>query len=94
MAEQYYNNQDFGKYNFLFHNCSDYTDAILDVADVQGRNSQLMVEGDSLISVPTIRVLEASLWKVVDDKISEAKKIVGEAVEFAKDMWNEIPFFN
>lgn len=60
---------DFGKYNFLFNNCSDYTDEILDVADVDGLFSQIMIGGDSIISVPAIRELETSLWKYIDSGI-------------------------
>ena len=59
--------KNFGRYNFLFNNCSDYTDAILDVAKIDGYFSQSFVDGDSLISIPAVREWEASLWDNLDN---------------------------
>ena len=78
------NNKDFGKYNFLFNNCSDYTDAILDVAQINGHFSQGFVDGDSPISVPAIREWEASLWDDVDtaiESIGNTLNEIGNAIE-------------
>ena len=72
------------EYNFLINNCSDYTDAILDVARIKGNYSQKFVKGDSPISVPVIREMEASLWDGVDQVIEGKEKIsdnVGEIIE-------------
>ena len=78
------NNKDFGEYNFLFNNCSDYTDAILDVAQINGYFSQSFVDGDSPISVPAIREWEASLWDDVDtvnESVGNTLNEIGNAIE-------------
>ena len=64
-----YSNGDFGGYNFLFNNCSDYTDAILDVADVDGVFSQIFTDSDSAISSPIIREIEFSICNRIDDTV-------------------------
>lgn len=67
----------------MFHNCSDYTDALLDVADVNGMFAQIMLGGDSLISIPVIRELETSWWAWLDSGIkttSDALLCLGESM--------------
>ena len=61
----------FGKYNFLFHNCSDYTNELLDVADVDGLLGQISSEGNKLISIPVLREAQLSVVSAIDS-ISKA----------------------
>ena len=63
------NNKDFGRYNFLFNNCADYTNALLDVADIDGMSSQILSEGNTLISIPVLREFELSVSGVIDSGI-------------------------
>lgn len=68
----------------MFNNCADYTDAILDVAQINGHFSQGFVDGDSPISVPAIREWEASLWDDVDtaiESIGNTLNEIGNAIE-------------
>ena len=66
LACYYAKNQNFGRYNFLFHNCSDYTNKLLDVADLDGMSSQILSEGNSLISIPVLREFQLSVAKQKD----------------------------
>lgn len=78
-----YSNGDFGGHNFLFNNCSDYTDAILDVADVDGVFSQIFTDSDSAISSPIIREIEFSICNRIDDTVralSNSVILVGKLV--------------
>ncbi len=88
LAEQYYNEQSMGRYNFLFNNCSDYTDAILNVADVDGMFAQIQIGGDSLISIPIVRGFATSVASGMDaitNVISEGFSSVGG---YVKNYWN------
>ena len=69
LAEQYYNNQNFGRYNLLFNNCADYTNELLDVADIDGMASQILSEGNALISIPVLRELELTASREIDSAI-------------------------
>ena len=60
------NNKEFGRYNFLFHNCADYTNELLDVADIDGMVSQSLSEGNYLISIPALREIELSVAGTID----------------------------
>ena len=108
LARKYYETG-FGKYNLLFNNCSDYTDAILDVAEVEGDFLQDYVEGDSIFSVPVIREWEASYLQNAEknlDAISQTLEDAGNSIldgleyigngiaEGAKKFWDWISFWN
>ena len=84
LAKQYAhheNNMDFGRYNFLFHNCSDYTDKLLDEADIDGMYSQILSEGTDLISIPVLREFQLSMAKFMDSiQPSDALKKFGSAI--------------
>jgi hypothetical protein len=54
LVVDYYNNQRMGEYHFLFNNCSDYVDALLDVATINGQFTQSWVNTDPEISVPIV----------------------------------------
>ena len=87
LAEQYYNEQRMGRYNFFFNNCSDYIDAILNVADVDGMFAQIQIGGDSLISIPIVRGLATSAASGMDsitNAISDGFVSVGE---YVKNYW-------
>lgn len=88
LAEQYYNEKSMGRYNFLFNNCSDYTDAILNVADIDGMFAQIQIGGDSLVSIPIVRGLAASAASGMDsitNFISDGFISVGG---YVKNYWN------
>ena len=87
LAEQYYKEQSMGRYNFLFNNCSDYTDAILDVADVDGMFAQIQIGGDSLISIPIIRGISASVASTMDSIINATSNGFISAGEYMKKYW-------
>jgi len=75
LAEAYKSNG-FGRYNFLFHNCADYTNELLDVANIDGMSSQILSEGITFpskpISIPVLREIELSVSDAVDSGIEWA----------------------
>ena len=87
-----YSNQspDFGDYNFLFRNCSDYTDAILDEATITGTNMKNWVNGDDLISIPIVRVWEASVAQKMDAIAPEIDKKLAEVENTIREINNTI----
>ena len=72
LAEFYVQNTDrlFNGYNLLVNNCADYTDLLLDVADVDGMFSQIMIGEDDFISVPLIREFKMSVACELDSTIN------------------------
>ena len=50
-----YNNWDYGGYNFVFRNCSDYIDELLDAADLDTPIGRLYSEDILPISIPRVR---------------------------------------
>lgn len=72
LAKKYSENQDFGRYNFLFNNCADYTNALLDVAEIDGICSQILGQGNSLITIPVLREFELSVASTIDSGIKLA----------------------
>ena len=87
LAEQYYNDQSMGRYNFLFNNCSDYIDAILNVADVDGMFSQIQIGGDSLISIPIARTFATSVASGMDSITNAISSGICSAGEYVKNYW-------
>ena len=71
LAEAYKSNG-FGRYNFLFHNCADYTNELLDVANIDGMSSQILSEGNTLITIPALREFELSVSDAIDTGIKWA----------------------
>ena len=67
-----YVSKGFGRYNFLFHNCADYTNELLDVADIDGILSQALSEGNSLITIPALREFELSFSNTIDSGVKWA----------------------
>ena len=69
-------NKEFGRYNFLFHNCADYTNELLDVANIDGMSSQILSEGITFpsnpISIPVLREIELSVSDAIDSGIEWA----------------------
>ena len=65
-----YRDVGYGRYNFLFHNCADYTNALLDVADIDGIASQILSEGNGLIAIPFLREIGLSASSGIDAVIS------------------------
>ena len=65
-----YESDGFGRYNFLFHNCSDYTNKLLDDADINGMFSQILSEGNLLISIPILREFSLSVSSGMDSVTS------------------------
>ena len=82
MAKQYAgldpngDTKEFGRYNFLFHNCADYTNELLDVANIEGMLSQILSEGITFpsnpISIPVLREIELSVSDAIDSGIEWA----------------------
>ena len=89
-------NKDFGDYNFLFNNCSDYTDAILDVAKVEDVLAQNFIDGDSLISVPVVREAEASVLQEIDNALKKIGNFFEKAIEKIEEkvekIWDKLTF--
>lgn len=65
-------NKEFGRYNFLFHNCADYTNELLDVANIDGMSSQVLSEGNTLITIPVLQEFKLSISDAVDSGIEWA----------------------
>ena len=55
-----------GRYDFFFHNCSDYTNMLLDCADIDGMAGQIASEGNGIISIPSLREINLSLANEID----------------------------
>ena len=72
LAKSYYENKNFGKYNLLFHNCADYTNELLDVANIDEMWSQILSEGNILITIPAVREFELSVSDAIDSGIKWA----------------------
>ena len=76
LAKSYYDNQNFGRYNLFFNNCADYTNELLDVANIDGMSSQILSEGITFpskpISIPVLREIELSVSDAVDSGIEWA----------------------
>ena len=76
LAKSYYDNQDFGRYNLFFNNCADYTNELLDVANIDGMSSQILSEGITFpsnpISIPVLREFELSISDTIDSGIKWA----------------------
>ena len=72
LAKSYYDNQNFGRYNLFFNNCADYTNKLLDVANIDGMSSQVLSEGNTLITIPVLREFELSISDAVDSGIEWA----------------------
>lgn len=73
-----------GEYNFLFNNCSDYTNALLDVADIDGMASQILSEGNGLISIPVLREFGLSVSAGIDSLtnwVSDGLVNVGDSIK-------------
>ena len=82
-ADSTENGKEFGRYNFLFHNCSDYTNELLDVADIDGMFGQIASEGNRLISIPAFREFELSVASSLDfipKARTEGMKTVGKNI--------------
>ena len=60
------NNKYFGKYNFLFNNCSDYTNEILEAGNIDGMFSQVLGKVNGPISIPAVRELLFSATSYID----------------------------
>lgn len=73
LAESYHKNQNFGRYNLFFNNCADYTNELLDVADIDVMSSQILSEGITLpsnpISIPVLREFELFISDTIDSGI-------------------------
>ena len=97
-------NKDIGRYNFLFHNCSDYTNMLLDCADIDGLFGQIASEGNGLISIPAVREINLSIAIAIDkflgtkdnayannigDRIDETLSEIGTYVDAAKEFLAE-----
>ena len=83
-ALQYYaeeNNASFGGYNLLFNNCSDYTDMLLDFADVDGLFTQAWLARDNFISIPVNRQIQAIIAGQLDTGI----RWIGEKIKTTGD---------
>jgi len=52
--------KNYGKYNFFFHNCADYTNRLLDVADLDGMVTQISGESFFPVSIPVLREFSLS----------------------------------
>lgn len=68
-AEVAYNlshNQTFGKYDFLFHNCSDYTDLLLKYAKLEGTEQEILTQQTPLVSIPIWRVFAMGISREID----------------------------
>ena len=93
-----------GRYNFLFHNCSDYTNMLLDCADIDGLVGQIASEGNGLISIPALREFQLSAAIAIDefigakdnayannigDRIDETLSEIGTYVDAAKEFLAE-----
>ena len=76
LAKYYHKNQNFGRYNLFFNNCADYTNKLLDVANIDGMSSQILSEGITLplnpISIPVLREIELSTSAAIDSGIKWA----------------------
>ena len=95
LAEQYAQeaNNDFNGYNFLVNNCADYTDILLDEADVDGMFSQIMIGEDDFISIPTIRKAKLTLASQLDSKIqafSDNIENIGKKIKDSSFIGNDI----
>ena len=76
--------KDFKGYNFLFNNCADYTDFLLDFADVDGMFSQMMIANDALISIPRDQrglIVVAKSMDLQIRKASEDIKDIADKIE-------------
>ena len=62
----------FGRYNFLFNNCSDYTNEILEAGNIDGMYSQMCSERNTLISIPILREFQLSVSDAIDSGIKWA----------------------
>ena len=66
LAQDYFK-KGFGRYNFLFHNCSDYTNEILEVAEIDGMASQISSGANWLLpSVPVLREFQMTVSSNID----------------------------
>lgn len=70
LAKSYFDDKNFGRYNFLFHNCADYTNTLLGVADIDGAASQILSDGNALIAIPALRELGFSVSNGIDSVTS------------------------
>ena len=80
---QKYANSDYNGYNFLLNNCSDYTDELLDVSNVDGLLTQAILGDDTMVSIPGVRVMIATLADRMDDpirSISDGFKKAGNVI--------------
>ncbi len=79
------NGKDFGDYNLLLNNCSDYTDMLLDVAKIDGYLTQRFINSDSLISIPAIREIQTSFYREADSYLNTVyEKVVDYGEKFKK----------
>ncbi|MBR3917737.1 MAG: RHS repeat-associated core domain-containing protein [Clostridia bacterium] len=67
-------NKDFGGYNLFVNNCADFTDCLLEVADVDGMFSKIMIEEDDFVSIPRVRELKTSAASLLDSGIYNVVK--------------------
>ena len=88
LAQKYYEKQNFGRYNFLFNNCSDYTNEILEHANIDGMFSQVLGKVNSLISIPAVREMLFSTTNYIDSfpeaVISKGKNLKDSDTVFGK----------
>ncbi len=73
-------NKEIGRYNFLFHNCSDYTNMLLDYADIDGRVGQIVSEGNGIISIPALREINLSLANEIDEFFGNKDSVLANAI--------------
>ena len=59
-------NKYFGRYNFLFNNCSDYTNEILEAGNIDGMFSQVLGKVNGPISIPAVREMLFSVTDYID----------------------------
>ncbi len=84
LAMSYNENQNFGRYNFLYHNCCDYTNKLLDVANIDGFMGQTLANDLSIVSIPSIREIELSIATKIDsisNAASEGLRNLGNSLD-------------
>ena len=70
----------FGRYNFLFNNCSDYTNEILEHGNIDGMFSQVLGKVNGPISIPAVREKLFSKTSYIDS-FPNAMISVGERLK-------------
>lgn len=81
-------NQFFNGYNLFVNNCADYTDVLLDVADIDGMFSQILIGEDDFISIPIVRSAKTALAKGAD----KAVPLVGYSMKVAGNVVSKQDF--